>query len=75
MTWRAARNQPPPGAAADEACGILATWHRFPAVTARIFVPGSNADDIRDVTMSSNCVDPDGNPTTDCVTTAFSALA
>jgi predicted phage tail protein len=37
------------------------------------FVPGSNADDIRDVTMSSNCVDPDGNPTTDCVTTAFSA--
>jgi acyl-coenzyme A thioesterase PaaI-like protein len=25
-------------AALDEACGILATWHRFPAVTARIFV-------------------------------------
>ena len=37
------------------------------------FVPGSNPDDIRDVTMSSNCVDADGNPTTDCVTTAFSA--
>ena len=26
------------GAALDEACGLLATWHRFPAVTARIFV-------------------------------------
>ena len=25
-------------AALDEACGLLATWHRFPAVTARIFV-------------------------------------
>jgi acyl-coenzyme A thioesterase PaaI-like protein len=25
-------------AALDEACGILATWHRFPCVTARIFV-------------------------------------
>ncbi|HXH89167.1 MAG TPA: PaaI family thioesterase [Gaiellaceae bacterium] len=24
------------GAALDEACGLLATWHRFPAVTARI---------------------------------------
>ncbi len=23
------------GAALDEACGLLATWHRFPAVTAR----------------------------------------
>lgn len=22
----------------DEACGLLATWHNFPAVTARIFV-------------------------------------
>ncbi len=37
------------------------------------FIPGSNADDVRGVTMSSNCVDADGNPTTDCVTTAFSA--
>ena len=26
------------GAALDEACGLLATWHRFPAVTARAFV-------------------------------------
>jgi acyl-coenzyme A thioesterase PaaI-like protein len=26
------------GAALDEACGLLATWHRFPAVTARIVV-------------------------------------
>jgi acyl-coenzyme A thioesterase PaaI-like protein len=26
------------GAALDEACGLLATWHRFPAVTARIFI-------------------------------------
>jgi acyl-CoA thioesterase FadM len=26
------------GAALDEACGLLATWYRFPAVTARIFV-------------------------------------
>jgi acyl-CoA thioesterase FadM len=26
------------GAALDEACGLLATWHRFPAVTARTFV-------------------------------------
>jgi acyl-coenzyme A thioesterase PaaI-like protein len=26
------------GAALDEACGLLATWHRFPAVTARISV-------------------------------------
>ena len=26
------------GAALDEACGLLATWHRFPAVTARIAV-------------------------------------
>ncbi len=25
-------------AALDEACGLLATWHRFPAVTARIAV-------------------------------------
>lgn len=25
-------------AALDEAAGLLATWHRFPAVTARIFV-------------------------------------
>jgi acyl-coenzyme A thioesterase PaaI-like protein len=25
-------------AAVDEACGLLATWHRFPSVTARIFV-------------------------------------
>lgn len=25
-------------AALDEACGLLATWHRFPCVTARIFV-------------------------------------
>jgi acyl-CoA thioesterase FadM len=25
-------------AALDEACGLLATWHRFPAVTARVFV-------------------------------------
>ncbi len=26
------------GAALDEACGLLATWYRFPAVTARSFV-------------------------------------
>jgi acyl-coenzyme A thioesterase PaaI-like protein len=26
------------GAALDEACGLLATWYRFPAVTARMFV-------------------------------------
>ena len=26
------------GAALDEACGLLATWHRFPTVTARISV-------------------------------------
>ena len=26
------------GAALDEACGLLATWYRFPTVTARIFV-------------------------------------
>jgi acyl-coenzyme A thioesterase PaaI-like protein len=26
------------GAALDEACGLLATWHRFPCVTARIFI-------------------------------------
>jgi acyl-coenzyme A thioesterase PaaI-like protein len=25
-------------AALDEACGLLATWHRFPAVTVRMFV-------------------------------------
>ena len=25
-------------AALDEACGLLATWHRFPTVTGRIFV-------------------------------------
>lgn len=25
-------------AALDEACSLLATWHRFPAVTARLFV-------------------------------------
>lgn len=25
-------------AALDEACGLLATWHRFPTVTARILV-------------------------------------
>jgi acyl-coenzyme A thioesterase PaaI-like protein len=25
-------------AALDEACGLLATWHRFPSVTARMFV-------------------------------------
>ena len=26
------------GAALDEVCGLLATWHRFPTVTARIAV-------------------------------------
>ena len=26
------------GAALDEACGLLATWHRFPTVTARIAI-------------------------------------
>jgi acyl-coenzyme A thioesterase PaaI-like protein len=26
------------GAALDEACGLLATWYRFPAVTARLFI-------------------------------------
>lgn len=26
------------GAALDEACGLLATWHRFPTVTARLAV-------------------------------------
>jgi acyl-coenzyme A thioesterase PaaI-like protein len=26
------------GAALDEACGLLATWHRFPAVTARFAI-------------------------------------
>jgi acyl-coenzyme A thioesterase PaaI-like protein len=26
------------GAALDEACGLLATWYRFPTVTARIFL-------------------------------------
>ena len=26
------------GAALDEACGLLASWHRFPTVTARIAV-------------------------------------
>jgi len=26
------------GAALDEACGLLATWHRFPTVTARIVI-------------------------------------
>jgi len=25
-------------AALDEACGLLATWYRFPAVTARMFI-------------------------------------
>ena len=25
-------------AALDEACGLLATWHRFPTVTVRVFV-------------------------------------
>ncbi len=41
-----ARHQGGPGfahggmvaAALDEACGLLATWYRFPTVTARIFV-------------------------------------
>ena len=28
----------PVAAALDEACGLLATWYRFPTVTARIFV-------------------------------------
>ncbi|MBA3365354.1 MAG: PaaI family thioesterase [Actinobacteria bacterium] len=26
------------GAALDEACGLLASWYRFPAVTARMFI-------------------------------------
>jgi acyl-coenzyme A thioesterase PaaI-like protein len=26
------------GAALDEACGLLATWHRFPSVTARFAI-------------------------------------
>jgi acyl-coenzyme A thioesterase PaaI-like protein len=26
------------GAALDEACGLLATWHQFPTVTARIAI-------------------------------------
>jgi hypothetical protein len=37
------------------------------------FIPGSNADDVRGVSVSSSCVDADGNPTTNCVTTSFSA--
>src|ERR671914_129160 len=41
-------------AALDEACGLLATWHRFPSVTARIFVRYRRAVHInRDLTLRS----------------------
>jgi len=41
-------------AALDEACGLLATWHRFPSVTARIFVRFRRAVHInRDVTLQA----------------------
>ena len=37
------------------------------------FMPGSNPGDLRGVTMDSECVDDDGNPVDECVTTEFSA--
>ena len=37
------------------------------------FMPGSNPGDLRDVTMDAQCVDEDGNPLDECVTTEFSA--
>ncbi|MBV9953603.1 MAG: fibronectin type III domain-containing protein [Acidimicrobiia bacterium] len=36
-------------------------------------IPGSNEDDIRGASVTSNCVDGDGSPTTECVTTAVTA--
>jgi acyl-coenzyme A thioesterase PaaI-like protein len=41
-------------AALDEACGLLATWHRFPCVTARLFVRYRSPVPInRDLTVRS----------------------
>lgn len=37
------------------------------------YIPGSQPDDIGGATVTSNCVDANGNPTTSCVNTALSA--
>ena len=37
------------------------------------FMPGSNPGDLSGVTMAAECVDDDGNPVDECVTTEFSA--
>jgi IPT/TIG domain len=37
------------------------------------FIPGSQPADIGGATVTTNCVDANNNPTTDCVTTALSA--
>ena len=36
-------------------------------------MPGSNPGDLSGVTMTAECVDDDGNPVDECVTTEFSA--
>jgi acyl-coenzyme A thioesterase PaaI-like protein len=51
-------------AALDEACGLLATWHRFPSVTARIFVRYRRPVQInRDLTVRSWVTDARGRRT------------
>ena len=51
-------------AALDEACGLLATWHRFPSVTARIFVRYRRPVYInRDLVVRSRVTDTRGRRT------------
>jgi acyl-coenzyme A thioesterase PaaI-like protein len=48
-------------AALDEACGLLATWHRFPAVTARFAVRYRRPALInRDLALAARVVDTRG---------------
>jgi acyl-coenzyme A thioesterase PaaI-like protein len=49
------------GAALDEACGLLATWYRFPSVTARFEVRYRRPVPInRDLTVRAELVSDDG---------------
>jgi acyl-coenzyme A thioesterase PaaI-like protein len=51
-------------AALDEACGLLATWYRFPSVTARIFVRYRRPVAInRELTVRASVADTRGRRT------------
>jgi acyl-coenzyme A thioesterase PaaI-like protein len=47
------------GAALDEACGLLATWHRFPTVTARIAIRFRKPAPINRALLATAKVDAD----------------